>query len=71
MIERERPDQWDEIRYYEEDMKTILWHKYFQLRSLVEDLPPVIKEYFASESHKLQKQIPGNHQLVPLVFIDK
>lgn len=53
VIERERYEhETDEVKYYREDDKTILWHKYFHLESLVKDFPPVIKAYFASEAHK-------------------
>lgn len=65
------------IRYYCDDGKTILFHKYFHLQSLVKDLVPVIKEYFASEQYKTGKPIPGktiffwfnedhyNYELIP------
>uniref|UniRef100_A0A7M5VEF4 3-hydroxyanthranilate 3,4-dioxygenase n=1 Tax=Clytia hemisphaerica TaxID=252671 RepID=A0A7M5VEF4_9CNID len=59
VIERERADQWDGLRYYCEDGKTILFQKYFHLRSLVQDFLPVIKEYFASEQYKTGVPIPG------------
>ncbi|XP_057315977.1 3-hydroxyanthranilate 3,4-dioxygenase-like [Hydractinia symbiolongicarpus] len=59
VIERERADLWDGIRYYCDDGKTILWQKFFHLHSLVKDFPPVIAEYFASEQYKTGKPIPG------------
>jgi len=59
VIERERAHQWEGVRYYCEDNKTILWHKYFHLRSLAEDYCPVIDEFFASEQYKTGVPIPG------------
>lgn len=59
VIERERADQWDGVRYYCDDGKTILFQKYFHLRSLVKDFAPLIKEFFNSEQYKTGKPIAG------------
>jgi len=59
VVERERSDDWDCVRYFCEDGKSILWNKYFHLHSLVKDFPPVIKEYFQTEEYKTGIPKPG------------
>ncbi|GFY48585.1 3-hydroxyanthranilate 3,4-dioxygenase [Trichonephila inaurata madagascariensis] len=60
VIERER--SWQEqdcLRYYVDDSDEILYEKWFHCENL-EELGPLIKEYFNSEAYKTGKPIPGN-----------
>jgi len=59
VIERERlPTETDCLRYYVEGSDEILYEKWFYCESL-EELGPLIKEYFESEQFKTGKPIPG------------
>lgn len=54
VVERERDaTELDGLRYYcPSDPTATLWEKYFHCTDLGVQLPPVMKEYFASEEHK-------------------
>ncbi|XP_002161304.3 3-hydroxyanthranilate 3,4-dioxygenase isoform X1 [Hydra vulgaris] len=52
VVERDRSDVCDVLRYYCDDGITILWEKYFHLHSLVKDFPIIIKEFFESTEFK-------------------
>ncbi|KFM79662.1 3-hydroxyanthranilate 3,4-dioxygenase, partial [Stegodyphus mimosarum] len=59
VIERERlPSEMDCLRYYVEGSNDILYEKWFHCENL-EELGPLIKEFFASEQYKTGKPIPG------------
>lgn len=60
VLERERDNsEQDGLRYYVDGTTESLYEKWFHCEDLGKDLPPVIKEYFASEQHRTQKPIPG------------
>merc|ERR1719383_244167 len=60
VLERERTEsELDGLRYYVDGTTTSLFEKWFHCDDLGKDLPPVIKEYFASEQHRTQVPIPG------------
>jgi len=60
VLERERASsELDGLRYYVDGTTTSLFEKWFHCDDLGKDLPPVIKEYFASEQHRTQTPIPG------------
>ncbi|XP_014668904.1 PREDICTED: 3-hydroxyanthranilate 3,4-dioxygenase-like isoform X2 [Priapulus caudatus] len=61
VIERMREDgkEDDCLRYYTDGNKEVLWEKWFFCWDLVIDLPPVIKEYQASEQYKTGKPVEG------------
>ena len=53
VVERERlPTEIDALRYSTPaDPTAILWEKWFYCKDLGKELPPVMKEYFASAEH--------------------
>ncbi|GBL86780.1 3-hydroxyanthranilate 3,4-dioxygenase [Araneus ventricosus] len=60
VIERERaPKETDLLRYYIDGTDEILYEKWFHCENL-EELGPLIKEYFNSEAYKTGKPIPGS-----------
>ncbi|XP_055940275.1 3-hydroxyanthranilate 3,4-dioxygenase-like [Argiope bruennichi] len=60
VIERERaPNETDLLRYYIDGTDDILYEKWFRCENL-EELGPLIKEYFNSEAYKTGKPIPGS-----------
>ncbi|CAL1286253.1 unnamed protein product [Larinioides sclopetarius] len=60
VIERERaPNETDLLRYYIDGTDKILYEKWFHCENL-EELGPLIKEYFNSEAFKTGKPIPGS-----------
>uniref|UniRef100_A0A0K0EE70 3-hydroxyanthranilate 3,4-dioxygenase n=1 Tax=Strongyloides stercoralis TaxID=6248 RepID=A0A0K0EE70_STRER len=54
VVERERlATEYDCVRYFtSEDCNTILFERWFHLNDVVEDLPPIIKEFMESEERK-------------------
>ncbi|GIY85583.1 3-hydroxyanthranilate 3,4-dioxygenase [Caerostris extrusa] len=60
VIERERSSsETDLLRYYVDGSDEILYEKWFHCENL-EELGPLIKEYFNSEAHKTGRPIPGS-----------
>lgn len=60
VIERERSSyETDLLRYYVDGSDEILYEKWFHCENL-EELGPLIKEYFNSEAYKTGKPIPGS-----------
>ncbi|KAF8793035.1 3-hydroxyanthranilate 3 like protein [Argiope bruennichi] len=60
VIERERaPNETDLLRYYIDGTDEILYEKWFRCENL-EELGPLIKEYFNSEAYKTGKPIAGS-----------
>ncbi|GFT05220.1 3-hydroxyanthranilate 3,4-dioxygenase, partial [Nephila pilipes] len=60
VIERERTTkEMDCLRYYVDGSDEILYEKWFHCENL-EELGPLIKEYFNSEAYKTGKPVPGS-----------
>jgi len=66
VIERTRKEnELDCLRYFVKDSTEVLWERFFHLDDVVKDLPPVIKQFQASDEYKTGKPGAGTRTTPP------
>uniref|UniRef100_A0AC35FLQ0 Uncharacterized protein n=1 Tax=Panagrolaimus sp. PS1159 TaxID=55785 RepID=A0AC35FLQ0_9BILA len=72
VIEREREkDEMDCLRYFIDCTTDVLYERWFHLKDVVKDLPPIIKEFNESEEAKTGKPGPKAKLQEPAYETDK
>jgi 3-hydroxyanthranilate 3,4-dioxygenase len=72
VIEREREkDEMDCLRYFIDGTTDVLYERWFHLKDVVKDLPPIIKEFNESEEAKTGKPGPKAKLQEPAYETDK